>query len=80
MYIVYHIRNRIANTTSYSRRDTEKSVLQGKNWRVGKILTMLCKWKKAKIVEVEVCPAHVHMLVKISPKVSVSQLHGVSKR
>ena len=38
--------------------------IQKKNKRLeaGKILRMLCEWKKVKIVEAEVCPDHVHML------------------
>ena len=37
---------------------------------------MLCKWKKVKFVQAEVCPDHVHMLVEIPPKVSVSSFVG----
>lgn len=43
-----------------------------KRVEIGKILRMLCDWKKIEIVEAEVCKDHVHMLVKIPPKVSVS--------
>ena len=39
---------------------------------VGKILRQLCEWKGVKIVEAEVCPDHVHMLVEIPPKMAVS--------
>lgn len=38
---------------------------------VGKILRELCDWKQIKIVEAEVCPDHIHMLVEIPPKMSV---------
>ena len=37
---------------------------------------MLCEWKRVKIVEAEVCSDHVHMLVEIPPKVSVSSFMG----
>ena len=40
---------------------------------MGKILRELCEWKKIKIVEAEVCPDHVHMLLEIPPKYSVSR-------
>lgn len=40
---------------------------------------MLCEWKKIKIVEEEVCPDHVHMLVEIPPKVAVSSFIGYLK-
>lgn len=36
---------------------------------------MLCHWKKIRIVEAEVCPDHVHMLVEIPPKVAVAYIY-----
>lgn len=46
---------------------------------VGKILRQLCDWKGVKIVGAEVCPDHVHMLVEIPPKLSVSSFMGYLK-
>ncbi|MDD2992129.1 MAG: IS200/IS605 family transposase [Pygmaiobacter sp.] len=46
---------------------------------VGKILWELCKWKDITIDEAEVCPDHVHMLVEIPPKMSVSSFMGYLK-
>ena len=46
---------------------------------VGKILRQLCEWKGVKIVRAEVCPDHVHMLVEIPPKLSVSSFMGYLK-
>ena len=46
---------------------------------MGKILRELCEWKKIKIVEAEVCPDHVHMLLEIPPKYSVSSFVGFLK-
>ena len=43
-----------------------------KRREIGAILRQLCEWKNVEIVEAEVCPDHVHMLVKIPPKMSVS--------
>ena len=43
-----------------------------KNVEIGKILRELCKWKGVNIIEAEVCPDHVHMLVEIPPKMAVS--------
>ena len=51
-----------------------------KRAEIGKILRMLCEWKKVEIVEAEVCKDHVHMLVKIPPKIAVSSFMGVPKR
>lgn len=39
----------------------------------------LCEWKKIKIIEAEVYPDHIHMLVEISPKVAVSSFMGYLK-
>ena len=46
---------------------------------IGKILRELCNWKQVEIVEAEVCPDHIHMLVKIPPKISVSGFVGFLK-
>ena len=46
---------------------------------IGKILRELCEWKGIKIVEAEVCPDHVHMLVEIPPKMSVVGFMGFLK-
>ena len=50
-----------------------------KRQQVGKILRQLCEWKKVNIIEAEVCPEHVHMLLEIPPKVSVSGFMGYLK-
>lgn len=39
----------------------------------------LCEWKGVNIIEAEVCPDHVHMLVEIPPKMSVSGFVGFLK-
>ena len=46
---------------------------------IGKILRELCEWKGVKIAEAEVCPDHLHMLVEIPPKLSVSSFMGFLK-
>ena len=46
---------------------------------IGKILRQLCEWKGIKIVEAEICPDHVHMLLEIPPKVAVSSFMGYLK-
>ena len=46
---------------------------------VGKILRQLCDWKGVNIIEAEVCPDHVHMLVEIPPKMAVSSFMGYLK-
>lgn len=46
---------------------------------IGKILRELCSWKQVNIIEAEICPDHVHMLVEIPPKISVSNFVGFLK-
>ena len=46
---------------------------------VGKILRQLYEWKGVKIIEAEVCPDHVHMLVEIPPKIAVFSFMGYLK-
>lgn len=46
---------------------------------IGKILRELCTWKQVNIIEAEVCPDHIHMLVEIPPKMSVSSFVGFLK-
>ena len=56
-----------------------KVFFQEKRIAIGKILRQLCEWKEINIIEAEVCPDHVHMLVEIPPKVSVSSFMGYLK-
>mgnify|MGYP001759459495 FL=1 len=49
-----------------------KEFYGGKRLEIGQILRELCSWKEVNIVEAEVCPDHVHMLVEIPPKLAVS--------
>ena len=37
---------------------------------------MLCKRKRVRIVEAEMCPDHVHMLVELPSSISVSSFVG----
>jgi putative transposase len=46
---------------------------------IGYILRTLCQRKKVNIIEAELCPDHVHMLVEISPSISVSSFVGYLK-
>lgn len=39
----------------------------------------MCKWKGITIIEAEVCPDHVHMLIEIPTKYSVSGIMGFLK-
>ena len=46
---------------------------------IGKILRQLCEWKGINILEAEMCPDHVHMLLEIPPKYSISTIMGYLK-
>ena len=57
-----------------------RKVFYGEKRReIGAILRTLCNWKNIRIIEAEVCPDHVHMLVEIPPKVAISGFMGYLK-
>lgn len=46
---------------------------------IGKMIRILCQRKGINIVEAELCPDHIHMLIETPPKYSVSQIVGYLK-
>jgi len=46
---------------------------------IGKILRELCERKGIGIEAAELCPDHIHMLIRIPPKYSVSEIMGYLK-
>ena len=46
---------------------------------IGTMLRKLCEYKGVEIIEAEACKDHIHMLVSIPPKYSVSQIMGYLK-
>ena len=46
---------------------------------IGKILRKLCEQKGIEIIEAEACPDHIHMLIEIPPKISISSFMGFLK-
>lgn len=57
-----------------------RQVIYGKLKReIGKILRQLYERKGVEIHEAEACPDHIHMLVSIPPKLSVSEFMGYLK-
>ena len=57
-----------------------RQVIYGKiKVSIGKILRTLCQQKGVEIIEAELCPDHVHMLVSIPPKLSVAAFVGYLK-
>lgn len=50
-----------------------RKIFYGENREeIGKILRELCNWKQVTIIEAEACPDHIHMIVGITHKMSVS--------
>ena len=57
-----------------------RKLFYGENRKeIGGILRQLSEWKGVKIVEAEVCPDHIHMLLSIPPKLSVGDFMGYLK-
>ena len=46
---------------------------------IGSIIRKLCEYKGVEILEAEACSDHIHLLVSIPPKYSVSQFMGYLK-
>ena len=56
-----------------------KVFYEEKRIEIREILRQLCQWKGVEIIEGEVCPDHIHLLISIPPKLSVSQFVGYLK-
>ncbi len=56
-----------------------KIFYEEKRAEIGKVLRELCGWKGVILLEGEVCPDHVHILVEIPPKMSVASFMGFLK-
>ena len=66
----------IVFTPKYRRK-----VIYGKlRVSIGQIVRKLCEMKDVEIIEAHVMPAHIHMLVRITPKISISSFMGYLKR
>ncbi|WP_300283604.1 IS200/IS605 family transposase [Peptacetobacter sp.] len=50
-----------------------------KRAEIGVILRELCRWKGVNLLSAEACPDHIHILVEIPPKMSVSGFMGFLK-
>ena len=56
-----------------------KVFFEDKRQEIRDMLRTLCKWKGVEIMEGEVCPDHIHLLLSIPPKISVSGFMGYLK-
>lgn len=78
--------NSLAHTTwnckyhiVFAPKYRRKVFFNQKRLEIGAILRSLCEWKEVNIIEAEVCPDHIHMLVEIPPKLSVAGFMGYLK-
>lgn len=69
MQVSYSFCTKIPETSNYKQIRAD----------VGEILGSLCRRKGIEIIEAECCPDHIHMLVRIPPKYSVSEIVGYLK-
>ena len=51
-----------------------KVFYEEKRLEIGAILRELCRWKGVEIIEAEVCPDHIHMLLSNCPKLKNHRL------
>ena len=79
-------KNSLAHTTweckyhiVFAPKFRRKVIYQQIRADVGHILSELCKRKGIEIIEAEACLDHIHMLVRIPPKYSVSEIMGYLK-
>ena len=57
-----------------------RQIIYGKyKAEIGKILRTICIRHGVEIIEANACPDHIHMLVTIPPKMSVSKFMGILK-
>ena len=79
MKIVYPIRNGNASIILFLVKFRRKEIYGRIREDIGKILRELCNHKEVGIISAEACPDHIHMLVSIPPKMSISSFMGYLK-
>ena len=57
-----------------------RQIIYGKYKKeIGKMIRVICERNDVEIIEANACPDHIHMLVSIPPKMSVSRFMGILK-
>ena len=74
-HTLWNCKYHVVFTPKYRR----KIFYGSKRLEIWAILRRLCEFKGVTIIEAEVCPDHVHMLLEIPPKMSVSGFMGYLK-
>jgi len=81
---------KVADNSAHTTRECKYHVVFAPKFRrriiygklkteIGKILRTLCKRKGVEMLKGSLCPDHIHMLLKIPPKYSISQVMGYLK-
>ena len=74
-HVVYQCSYHLVWTPKYRYR-----ILQGEIKEfVEKKIRAICEWKKVEILEITIMPDHVHAVVTIPPKLSISEFIGIIK-
>ena len=71
----WECKNHIVFAPKYRRQIIYGKIKQD----IGQMIRKLCEYKGVEIIEAEACKDHIHMLVSIPPKYSVSQFVGYLK-
>ena len=80
LQIVQHTQYGIVSITSYLLQSIEeKYFFREKREAIRGIIKTLCDWKGVEIIEGEVCADHVHLLLAIPTKMSISSFVGYLK-
>ena len=74
--LVYHILDGIVSIILYLYQNIEEKKYTGD---YGKIIRTLCEYKEVEIIEAHAMKDHIHMLVAIPPKLTVSSFMGYLK-
>lgn len=74
-----HIPSGCVGTISYSLQSIGKIIYNQYRRDLQDDIRLLCQYKGVKILEGYVMPDHVHLLVSISPKLSVASFMGYLK-
>ena len=69
----------IQNSIAFAPKYRRQAIYGQIRTDIGSILRKLCEYKGVEIIEAETCPDHIHMLVSIPSKYSVSQFMGYLK-
>ena len=64
---------------AFAPKYRRKVFFDEKRKEIREILRTLCKWKGVEVIEGEICPDHIHILVSIPPKISVLGFMGYLK-